>query len=886
MFQLKDYQQQALTDLRDYFRLVNDLDDADGAYYKITGRTLNKRVPYQPVPGFEGMPYVCIRIPTGGGKTYVAAHAVGTATNDLLGADRSVVLWLVPTSTILEQTIEALQTPGHPYRRALEQHAPSVRVISVSDALEVNRATLDTATTVIVATMQSFRITETEGRKVYEDAGALMDHFSDLAPEQTHHLEAFNDGTPKRSLANVLRLRHPIVIVDEAHNARTPLSFETLRRFAPSCIIEFTATPDLDERPSNVLTSASAAELKDEDMIKLPIELTVKQPWKELLGIAIEQRDHLEAVAEEERNATGEYIRPIMLIKAESARGSDPLTPDVVADALREEFQIPDEQIAIEYKSHNDLEGVDLSDPACPIRYAITVQKLGEGWDCPFAYVLCSVAAMRSNQAIEQIVGRVLRMPNVQRKQHDALNKAYAFGANDEFTEALTSVRDVLVQNGFERQEADTLVRKSLRRQQDPDRGYGPLFEGQEEAERTAPTATVTITYNEAPDLNALPDEPEGAVDVDADAQTLTYQGPLNETDRQMLNTCFEGDAEAQDQVDAAYRTIREEQGQRPVPPVEREAEPFTVPQLAIEDNGTLDVFEKTHILDRPWSLSDFTPKLPNYEPTRPEGQRGTIDTDDDGRIRIASMGPIQRQLALLDDNSDWTVANLVAWLDRSIPHQDITPQDATTYLERLIQRHLIEEQGYELNALIRDKYRLKRAVESRIHTHRNEAHKQSFQTLLYGNGSAPKVTVSPEIVFQYQGEYVYRALYDGPYTFNKHYYGPDTIGDMNGEEAQCASFIDGYAATKHWVRNPEQKPRHAFWMQTATGKFYPDFVCQLRDGRTLVVEYKGSHLETGDPATEKENVGQVWAERSGGACLFVMARNNDYGPIRAVVEE
>ena len=204
-----------------------------------------------------------------------------------------------------------------------------------------------------------------------------------------------------------------------------------------------------------MLTSVSAAELKAEDMIKLPIELTVKQPWKELLGIAIEERDHLETIAEKERNATGEYIRPIMLIKAESARGSDPLTPDVVAEALRDDFQIPEEQIAVEYKSHNDLEGVDLSDPSCPIRYAITVQKLGEGWDCPFAYVLCSVAAMRSNQAHRaDCRPRALRMPNVTRKEHDALNKAYAFGANDEFSEALTSVRDVLVQNGFERQEA------------------------------------------------------------------------------------------------------------------------------------------------------------------------------------------------------------------------------------------------------------------------------------------------------------------------------------------------------------------------------------------------------------------------------------------------
>ena len=879
MFQLKDYQQQALNDLRDYFRLVNDLEannlgNAGDAYYRITQRTLGRGIPYTPVSGLSGVPYVCIRIPTGGGKTYVAAHAVGTATKDLLGADRSVVLWLVPTTTILEQTLEALRTPGHPYRRALEKEADAVRVLSVGDALEVNRGTLDTATTVIVATMQSFRITETEGRKVYEDSGALMDHFSDLEPEQTAHLETLPDGTPKRSLANVLAVRHPIVIVDEAHNARTELSFETLKRFAPSSIIEFTATPDLDETPSNVLCSVSAAELKAEDMIKLPIELTVQQPWKELLNVAIEQRDHLEAVAIEERNATGEFIRPIMLIKAESARGAKPVTPDVVADALREDFEIPDAHIAIEYKSANDLDGVDILDPSCPIRYVITVQKLGEGWDCPFAYVLCSVAAMRSNQAIEQIVGRVLRMPNVERKQHDALNKAYAYGANDEFSEALNSVRDVLVENGFEKQEAQTLVTSSVQeRQEEP--GATPLFD----------QAEVRISFRNDPDLGRLPDETAEKVQVDEAAQEVVYTGTLDEDDRHALTACFEGDPDAQYQVEEAHNQLMGSREQAPLPPAERKGASFSVPQLAVKDGETLDVFEKTHILDQPWRLSDFTPTLPKYEPEPPSGQRGAIDTDDSGNIRIESLGPVQRQLALLDERSDWTVPKLVVWLDRSIPHQDITPNDATTYLERLIQRHLMEERGFSLDELIRDKYRLKRAIETRIADHRTEAHQQSFQTLLYGGDGDAAVTVDPDVCFDFGPEYVYRSLYDGPYRFKRHYYGPDKIGDMNGEEADCARFLDDLPIMRHWVRNPHRKPRHGFWLQTSTDKFYPDFVSKLRDGRILVVEHKGGHLASGDDATEKENVGSVWAERSDGRCLFVMTTGNDFTPVQQAIQ-
>src|SRR5690606_15423605 len=152
--------------------------------------------------------------------------------------------WLVPSNAILSQTLAALKDRGHPYRQALEAAVGSVAVMDVGEALYLSRSTLDTATVVIVATIQSFRVEDTTGRKVYEDNGALMDLFSGVPEEVAAGLERFENEVPKRSLANLLRLRRPVVIVDEAHNARTGLSFETLARLRPSCIIEFTATPD------------------------------------------------------------------------------------------------------------------------------------------------------------------------------------------------------------------------------------------------------------------------------------------------------------------------------------------------------------------------------------------------------------------------------------------------------------------------------------------------------------------------------------------------------------------------------------------------------------------------------------------------------------------
>lgn len=367
MLQLKDYQARALDALSLYFRTAVrieaanlDLASAAVAFEEVTERVIGRRVPYQQVAALPGLPYVCLRMPTGGGKTLVACYAVGRALHDLLQADRCVVLWLVPSNAILEQTLSALRDPAHPYAQAVRSAVGDVRVLDVKEALYVNRATLDTATTIIVSTIQAVRVEDTEGRKVYETNGALMDHFTGLEEAALDGLERYPHGPVKHSLANVLRLRRPVVIVDEAHNARTSLSFDVLARFNPAAIIELTATPDTQKNPSNVLTTVSAAELKAEEMIKLPIQLITLGNWKELLSLAIAERNRLECIAAEEREATGEHLRPVMLLQAEANRGSNSITVDVVEACLKEDFGIPEDQIARATGSDDDLTGVDI----------------------------------------------------------------------------------------------------------------------------------------------------------------------------------------------------------------------------------------------------------------------------------------------------------------------------------------------------------------------------------------------------------------------------------------------------------------------------------------------------------------------------------------------
>jgi len=454
MLTLKQYQQRALDALRDYLRATNQMGDAKMAFVYQTER------PYHTVPKLPGLPYVCLRIPTGGGKTLVACHAVGLAVREFLRADHSLVLWLVPTNIIREQTLAALKDRQHRYRQALDAaFGGRVTVMDLSEALYLQRGVLDGETCIIVSTLAALRVEDTDGRKVYEPNGALMSHFTGLDAALADTLEKRADGGIDYSLCNVLRLRRPVVIMDEAHNARTPLSFDTLARFNPACILEFTATPDQEKSPSNVLHHVSAAELKAEAMIKLPIRLETQENWQETIVRAVEKRAQLVQIAQVERRETGEYLRPIVLLQAQPRRqGQQTITVDVLKEVLQKDFKVGDKEIAIATGDQKELEGVNLFDPACPINFIITVQALREGWDCSFAYVLCSVAEMRSGTAVEQILGRVLRLPRATSKKHEELNRAYAFVASRHFAEAANALADALVENGFERFEARTMV--------------------------------------------------------------------------------------------------------------------------------------------------------------------------------------------------------------------------------------------------------------------------------------------------------------------------------------------------------------------------------------------------------------------------------------------
>lgn len=183
-------------------------------------------------------------------------------------------------------------------------------------------------------------------------------------------------------------------------------------------------------------------------MVKLPVIVYNRKTQSDVFADAIGLRHKLEVQAIKDQQTTGRYIRPIVLLQAQPKNSADSTTYQKIKDTLVE-AGIPASHIAIKTADKDELKGVDLKSPDCPIRYIITVNALKEGWDCPFAYILATVANRTSSVDVEQILGRVLRLPDTKKNPSNVLNLSYVITCSANFYQTLDKVVAGLNSAGF-----------------------------------------------------------------------------------------------------------------------------------------------------------------------------------------------------------------------------------------------------------------------------------------------------------------------------------------------------------------------------------------------------------------------------------------------------
>ena len=300
----------------------------------------------------------------------------------------------------------------------------------------------------------------------------------------------------------------------------------------------------------------------------------------------------------------------------------------------------------------------------------------------------------------------------------------------------------------------------------------------------------------------------------------------------------------------------------------------LSVPQLALWVDDELEVVEEHHFLDDTWQLAKNDASLLEEEFPKEvaSGLAVELDVTAQGRMESHFMGELQRRLNRLLPIETTAVEQLVIWLDKHIPHPDVTQADAHLFLLRVLQG-LIRDRGFTLEQLARERFRLRDAVARKIEKNRRAVRRAAYQRVLFGE-EADKVQVDARCVFTFDpNHYPTSTLYEGHRRFEKHYY--RAIGAMNDEEAMCAQVID--SVSEVWVRNLERRPDFAFWLPTPTDRFYPDFVALLPDGRVAAIEYKGSHLLDTEDTREKQAIGNLWASRSCGTCIFWLVSERDF---------
>ena len=844
--ELKDYQRRALDALRTFLDQAAIRTHAE-AYVAAcaVGEPGAYSATYRPLAGSPDTPYCCLRLPTGGGKTLLAAHAIGIARDTYLARPFPVVLWLVTSSAIADQTLGALKKPTHPYRQALEAaFGGAVRVYGIDERRQLRSQDMADAATVIVTTVQAFRVNNVADRNVYKDDEELEPHFATLPPgtDVARHEDGARRGKPIASFANLMKLHRPLVIVDEAHNFTSTLSGETIQRIAPAAVVEFTATPVR----SNVIVSATAAELKAADMIKLPIHLSQHGSWQAAIAHAVDNRAWLEAIAAKD----GGGIRPIALYQAMPAREGAEATVDVVKRHLIEDCRIPEDRIAVATGTQRELDGIDLFDPTCIIEHVITVDALKEGWDCSFAYVFCSLASIRSGGAVEQLLGRVLRMPFATRRSSEELNRAYAHVSERNFFEAAEGLKDRLTQMGFdERTALEAIVEQP------------ETFEWREDQTLFTRPELPVLRVQERPDQSGWTPEMVAATriaDDGAGGVAITFDTAA--PDKVLLEVAA-AVTTATTSPTAAVEAFLVQRAAT-LSPAEL-GEVLTLPRLAIDRDGQIEiVFPDTLVDVGGWDLGRVDTGLPGFALTdRPD----TFEMDVDGDQVVYSRIDAAAELAL-DDATDWDVAALSRWLDRTTRQRDVAQPVFLEYCRRVVEGVV---EGIALAKLVRGKFALRRAIIARVAQLRRDAGERGVQLLL---GDIMPVLALGDNGFSFsKAGYDPRTPYSGPWRPRKHLFAQ--VGDLKhgGEEWMAAMAIDDHPAVKHWVRNVD-RTAWAYALPTATDLFYPDFVAELIDGRKLIVEYKGADRTDNADSLEKRNIGARLQEVSEGDVLFLWA--------------
>lgn len=872
--ELKNYQKAVMADLSAFMAAVDREPDIVKAWQSYWGEK-DIGVGLGGIPNYhnkvKATPHICMKVPTGGGKTFMACSGLKHIFDRLPGDKAKVVIWLVPSDSILSQTIRTLSDTSHPYRQRLDRDfAGRVGIYTKEMLLNGQNFSPDTVRdmlTICVLSYASLRINSTKKdvRKVYQENGNLL-RFA----EEFQAREILLADTPDTALIQVLRQLSPVTVVDESHNAGSTLSVEMLNNLNPSFIMELTATP---RNSSNIISYVDARELKRESMVKLPVVVFNRNSRQSVIQDAIQLQANLERQAEAEYAAGGAYIRPIVLFQAQPKVSEDSDTFDKIKSLLVE-MGIPKEQIAIKTSKVDDLGDTDLLSQECPIRYIITVNALKEGWDCPFAYILSSLANKTSKVDVEQILGRILRQPYARQHKAPLLNTSYVLTCSKDFHATLDSIVEGLNKSGFSKKDyrvAEELSDQpvSLGESITAKQTVLPLSESDHEADNegiddsfediNAGEVKQVISYSgpvEAGTTGLMFKEDNGhraagkdSLNINSMLESATSQ--VVEYMQKIQSTQDDGFAGGEMGEMLQQHTIQSQ--------YKEEVEDLQIPQF--HKRVVADLFGEEYELLQPENLSEgfsLAGQDAQMSFELATGEMYQVDIQEQGeavpKYKRASKTDsqfIQQYLESLPPEGQ--IRQSAANIARHVNKNDrYVTGEVAEYVGRIIQNMTQDELAAMKTAIPTYGAKILAKIESLEKAYRHKTFKQwleSDKIICMPSYKLPMV-ITPAKTIDAIPYSLYEAEKD----------------DMNGFERTVIDIIASMDNIRWWHRNIERK---GFCLNGYINH-YPDFLVMTKAGRLVLVETKGDYLD-GDDSKAKLELGRKWQEKAGNKYRYYM---------------
>lgn len=712
------------------------------------------------------------------------------------------------------------------------------------DGQQFNPTTVNEQLSIVVMSFDSFRIKNKEGRKVYQENGNLQQFAKFITTPET-----LIEGIDDTSLIQVLNQLSPVVVVDESHHTTGDLSVEMLKNLNPCFILDLTATP---RKNSNIISYVDAAQLKAENMVKLPVIVYNRPSQEEVIADAIDLRNRLDELAE--RNTDECYIRPIVLFQAQPRNAENKETFDKLKERLVENG-IPAEEIAIKTAEINEIKDKDLMSPDCKIKYIITVNALKEGWDCPFAYILATLANKTSTVDVEQILGRVLRLPYTKQSTSKFLNLSYVLTSSNDFHATISKVIQGLNDAGFSDKDYRIAEEKSV-----VEPAPKPV---QQEITLKSPIADVEEFLEfDSSALKAIIDErkqsdkPITAIDdmlASAEAKSDTYEEELKNLQSEPLSDL---PLEIRSKV-TTYRMYDK---------FKDEALALEIPQFYFQSENSLFAFLEggyQELVSKEFLSDGFTLKDKGVDIDFCAATESVaeIDVNKNETPKYRFMQEAESEYfkeMFKNQTPESRIKNCKYQIKQILEKSDfVAGSELTAYIDRVVENM----NGDELTALEKNVHgfatKIKDKINKLLDVHRRERFKHLLET---GKIEClPSFKLKSEINPGETFSLLSKSLYVAEQT-------------MNPFERRVVEKVSSMPNIKWWHRNIE---RHEFCINGFINH-YPDFIVMTNSGFIVMIEAKGEHLTSNDDSREKAELGKIWQAQAGGKFRYYMVSEDE----------